>query len=154
MTLNAKDHYFRGIAQDAASAWPDMAEEYRLGPGHPKELLDLYDRLDQSLSPVLAEVLGERLAQDAKWGEQNHPQQALGAFGAPPHDVRARQADHARRVCDARLKAGTVTWEDIFAEEWAEARAEVPGTPAYRAELVQCAAVLVAMIESVDRNGR
>lgn len=78
---------------------------------------------------VLHEVQAERTMQDMKWGDQNHSQ---------------------------------MVWLGILAEEFGEAAKEVnefhfgrEQNPAkLRQELIQTAAVAVAMIESLDRNGR
>jgi len=72
---------------------------------------------------ILLEVLSERERQDAKW------------------------SDH--RVLDQR------TWITVLVEELGEvARANLEKDPAnYREELLQLAAVAVAAIESLDRNG-
>lgn len=81
---------------------------------------------------VLSEVLAERQRQDVKWGPQNH---------------------------------GPMIWLGILAEEFGEAAKDandfhfasdafVKSTKGanFRKELVQVAAVAVAMIESYDRN--
>ncbi len=79
---------------------------------------------------VLMEVADERAQQNAKWGEQDHS-----------HPL----------------------WSVIFNEEWGEANQawlhwvmenEEYGANAldYRGELVQAAAVLIAMIEAHDRR--
>ena len=92
---------------------------------------------------VLEELYEERQRQDAKWGEQNHPD-GTGGPGTPAAAYRAR----------ARCKAngpGEDNWRDILDEETAEAYAEVD--PALlRGELVQVAAVAVAWIEAIDRR--
>jgi NTP pyrophosphatase (non-canonical NTP hydrolase) len=75
--------------------------------------------------PILAEVMRERAIQDAKWGEQNH------------HPA---------------------WWLSILGEEFGEVCKAVcenndTGKGSYRDELVQVAAVAVAMIECYDRIG-
>lgn len=101
---------------------------------------------------VLAEVMSERYRQDAKWGEQNHPD-GTGydvplTFGA---SCMGGLADVARRVCQRRASEGKVTYLDILFEEVAEAFAE--DDPAkLRGELVQVAAVAVAWVEAIDRR--
>ena len=106
------------------------------------------------MSNVLKEIKKERKRQDAKWGEQNHRM-------VPP-DMKEEQkalyiglSDHLRETCDKAFAEGTGSWQDILAEEVAEAFAEaVQGNKkAFREELVQVGAVVVAMIECVDRNG-
>ncbi len=88
---------------------------------------------------VLDAVHAERHRQDAKWGEQNHDQ---------------------------------MTWLGILAEEFGEAAKEINELyfgplvshvegecgsgcqKRVRDELIQVAAVAVAMVESLDRNGK
>lgn len=117
---------------------------------------------------VLADVFAERARQDAKWGELNHPlvripQGEPGViFSAHTASVLEcqrlglRPADRAREFCDNEHKIGGGTFASIAVEELAEAveAAVTHGetSDAARNELVQAAAVLVAMIESLDRR--
>jgi hypothetical protein len=93
---------------------------------------------------VLQEVLAERIAQDAKWGEQNHPD---GTGNKSQQD----RAEFARRWCESAFASGYGTWADILTEEVAEAEAERDPVK-LRAELVQVAAVATAWIEAIDRR--
>jgi hypothetical protein len=95
---------------------------------------------------VLEEVHAERERQDAKWGEQNHPDGTGDDDG-----YRQRQAEAARSICQAHAADGTVTWLDILREELAEAFAESDSAK-LRAELIQVAAVATAWVESIDRR--
>jgi len=100
-----------------------------------------YRRPEDITSHVLMDISDERLRQDAKWGVQNHSQ---------------------------------MIWLGILAEEFGEAAKEInelhfrPGDAVHidnsheckphriervRAELIQVAAVAVAMVESLDRRG-
>lgn len=93
---------------------------------------------------VLREVLAERVRQDARWGEQNHPD---GTGRVEQQKI----AESARRWCQDAFGSGYGTWSDVLAEEVAEANGE--RDPAkLRAELVQIAAVSVAWIEAIDRR--
>ncbi|MFE7236120.1 hypothetical protein ACFVAF_37010 [Streptomyces sp. NPDC057596] len=97
-----------------------------------------------SLDSVLAEVRAERARQDARWGEQNHPD----GTGLPifQHSVR-RYRDTAER----NAAAGVLAWRDVLLEEVHEVLAE--SDPAeLRAELVQVAAVAAAWAEAIDRR--
>jgi hypothetical protein len=97
-----------------------------------------------TIAQVLADISAERIAQDAKWGEQNHPD---GTGNKSQQDY----ADQARKWCEAAFGSGYGTWADVLAEEVAEANAE--RDPAkLRAELVQVAAVAAAWIEAIDRR--
>ncbi|MEW2164360.1 hypothetical protein AB0912_15410 [Streptomyces sp. NPDC007084] len=93
---------------------------------------------------VLQEVLAERVRQDERWGEQNHPD------GTALTEDRDR-ANRARHVCESMARMGQLTWRDVLHEEEQEAFAE--SDPAkLRAELVQVAAVAVAWIAAIDRR--
>lgn len=93
---------------------------------------------------VLAEVQAERERQDAKWGEQNHPD-GTGLTGD------RERADSARHVCQALADRGEVTWALIAHEEDMEALAESDPVK-LRAELIQAAAVKIAWIAAIDRR--
>jgi hypothetical protein len=93
---------------------------------------------------ALSEVLAERIRQDTKWGEQNHPD---GTGGIQSRQLR----DEAQKTCQAAAERGIVTWLHIADEEHCEALAETDPVR-LRAELVQGAAVYVAWIEAIDRR--
>ena len=106
-------------------------------------------------SYVLDDVLTERRRQDARWGEQNHPD------GTGPRRIEpcagfpitnAELAILAHQRCQAMADATTVTWADIFREEAREVHAAEPDSDELRNELVQVAAVAVAWIEAIDRR--
>lgn len=99
------------------------------------------DRIDE-------EIAFERNLQDEKWGVQNHPIIDPFALYPIPH------ADECRSKCDQAAHSGRISWVDIFVEEVAEAIDEgAKGDyAAMRIELIQVAAVVKAMIESLDRN--
>lgn len=117
---------------------------------------------------VLAEVAAERARQDAKWGEQNHPDGsgptvslASPIFGAPSdrwgtpagvHLAGMRELrDNAVVTTDERAATGNLTWRDILLEEVFEAFAEDdPGK--LRVELIQVAAVATQWVEAIDRR--
>lgn len=103
---------------------------------------------------VLREVLNERLRQERKWGQQNHP--VLDPTLMPGRtEMQERydstSADVAKQITDHLADRGEVTYMDILIEEVREA-VEAPNPKNLREELVQTAAVAVAMIESLDRN--
>lgn len=107
---------------------------------------------------ILVEVAAERTAQDAKWGEQNHPD-GTGEHtcwaGKFPQDAPASTlARIARRETDDRAANGQVTWRHILLEEVAEAFAEHDaGWPGFlRSELVQVAAVSVSWLGAIGRR--
>lgn len=78
------------------------------------------------MNNIINEVLKERVNQDEKWGEQNH---------------------------------SPLEWLPILAEEFGEVAKEVCecyfsnyNYDNYREELIQVAAVAIAMVECLDRN--
>lgn len=93
---------------------------------------------------VVGEVVAERERQDAKWGEQNHPD----GTGRSWHQHMARSA---RQTCEEMFAAGQGTWGHILAEEFFEALAESDPVK-LRAELIQVAAVSVAWVGAIDRR--
>ncbi|MEU5939389.1 hypothetical protein ABZ807_09380 [Micromonospora sp. NPDC047548] len=93
---------------------------------------------------VLEEIRAERQRQDAKWGEQNHPD----GTGGP---VMRREADEMRARCQFLAGLGAVDWRAILLEEAYEAMAEDDPVK-LRAELLQVAAVAVAWVEAIDRR--
>lgn len=104
--------------------------------------------LDATPDPVTAaldEVAAERVRQDAKWGEQNHPD------GTRPTIPTLNAREQAIHECDYAHRNGTGTWRHILEEEVAEAFAESDPVK-LRAELVQVAAVAVAWVEAIDRR--
>jgi hypothetical protein len=93
---------------------------------------------------VLRDVLAERVAQDHRWGRQDHPD------GTGNADLRVA-AEQARAACQRAAGDGSLTWRHILTEEVAEAFAE-PDIEQVRSELIQVAAVAVAWIEAIDRT--
>lgn len=128
---------------------------------------------------VLAEIAVERGRQDAKWGEQNHPdvdRVLTDRVGREGYDGKVRPggctaarmaeeygiptAQRARANCDGAAKLGQCTWAHIAVEELAEAieaatEAQQGRAPVadLRKELIQTAAVIVAWVEAIDRRG-
>lgn len=97
---------------------------------------------------IFDDVAAERKRQDAKWGEQNHLSVVVDMLGYSVDDEVSAKAQ-----CDLATKMGNLTWGHIACEELAEALNAANDTDR-RAELVQLAAVVVAWIECIDRNGR
>lgn len=93
---------------------------------------------------VVQEILAERVRQDTKWGEQNHPD---GTGDLMSKIFREK----ARELCDAKASMGKVTWMDILTEEFYEALAEEDQV-ALRKELIQVAAVAAGWVEKIDRD--
>ena len=117
---------------------------------------------------ILGEIAAERVRQDAKWGEQNHPDVDRVLTGRPTGcrvermamEYNIPSANSAREACDHAARIGQCTWAHILVEEIAEAveaatLAQLGQGPlaALRKELVQVAAVAVSWIEAIDRRG-
>lgn len=93
---------------------------------------------------VCRDVLKERVRQDEKWGQQNHPD---GTGGRPMIEA----ANEQRLRTDLLAESGLLDWRSILLEEVYEALAEEDPVK-LREELVQVAAVAVAWVEAIDRR--
>lgn len=110
---------------------------------------------------VLAEVLAERQRQEAKWGEQNHPdfdQTLLTRPGGCDEERMAMQYEvpteaRGKQLCQGAFEKKQGTYAHILVEEVAEAVGACNAPPAkLREELIQVAAVAVAWVEKLDRE--
>ena len=104
----------------------------------PRQLID-----GPATFKVAQEVIGERVKQDAKWGQQNHADGTGKSF--------REAADRARYLTDQAAKDGTTSWRLILQEEVYEAFAE-DNPILLREELLQVAAVASAWAEAIDRR--
>lgn len=112
------------------------------------------------LEQILAEIAAERKRQDEKWGEQNHPIVAP-TLSNPRSTMSALEwynqplgSNDWREEIDEAISGGELCYFSIFFEELAEAleATDERSEADVRMELIQCAAVLVAMVERIDRN--
>lgn len=105
-----------------------------------------------STTLVLHDIRKERINQDKKWGEQNHP------LGTSPANTLLgfsffELAELMRDNCEMAAKAGRVTWAHILLEEVFEFLAEFGENKGpVRAEIIQVGAVAAAIAECMDRN--
>ena len=97
-----------------------------------------------SADSVLNEVFAERQRQDAKWGEQNHPD-GTGGWGTAEYE------EAAKSLCAISVATNSLTYAEILDEEVAEVMA-CKDKAQLRAELLQVAAVAVAWVEKLDRE--
>lgn len=104
-------------------------------------------------SPVLAEVAAERRAQEARWGQQNHPD-VFGEVHATEIEDAEIRLDYIRSHVDLDHLQGTGDFQGILHEEFLEAYLEAlrGDKAALRTELIQVAAVAVAWVEKLDRE--
>ena len=100
---------------------------------------------------MLDEVAADCARQDAKWGQQNHPDGTGTDAEVVPLWQGEDFAEWAKTATDAAAVAGDVTWRHILLEEVAEAFAESDETK-LRTELVQAAAVASQWVEAIDRR--
>lgn len=118
---------------------------------------------------AIDDIRAERARQDAKWGEQNHPDGTgplvvalydaaslapnpeggtLNSFTLARAAWLAQAFTHATNV---KAREGGVTWRDILLEEVFEAMAE-DDEEELRRELIQVAAVASQWAEAIDRR--
>lgn len=140
----------------------DELEErgYRAGTA---SVVEAIERCLKPSTAVLGEVQAERRRQDAKWGEQNHPDgtgpetTVLDGIGLRSGNMAlARPGAHslayfATLTTNQRAEEGRVGWADILLEEVFEALAEDDATR-LRTELIQVAAVATQWVETIDRR--
>lgn len=107
---------------------------------------------------IFKEIREEREKQELKWGEQNHPILIEKLVEWPSEamtlEYEIPTEDRARELLEEATLNGCLSYMHILNEEISEAASCGENKEALRIELIQCAAVLVAMIESLDRNGR
>lgn len=107
---------------------------------------------------IFKEIKEERERQDNKWGVQNHPildpvlidrysQRMCEEYEIPTEN-------RARQLVDFHSMKGDLTYFHILIEEISEIASSGRDYNNLRTEMIQAASVLIAMIESLDRNGR
>lgn len=101
--------------------------------------------------PVMPEIATERDRQDELWGAQNHPVHSAEVDPADDRLYYASEAEAWKIANRLRKQNGLLAWDGILLEEVFEAL-EQEDPAKQRAELVQAAAVVVAMIECLDRR--
>lgn len=101
---------------------------------------------------VLREVEAERVQQDRKWGQQDHPD-VRPRVGLDTRYGYGIHANHWKAENDLRARDKSLAWDGILLEEVYEALAE-EDPDQLRAELVQVAAVATAWVECIDRRAK
>lgn len=121
---------------------------------------------DNTRARIFAAIQAERERQDARWGEQNHPDvwPRTQWHETVTTDVMARhygvpEATEAKARCDRSAWCGTCTWAHILVEEVAEvieaatiAEGQDGPEEDVDRELVQLAAVCVSWLEARARR--
>lgn len=107
---------------------------------------------------IFNEIVEERKRQDTKFGEQNHPILDQLLIDRSPErmceEYEIPSENRAKQKCDIHSTRGDLTYMHILVEELSEVASCGGDYDKMREELIQTAAVVVAMIESLDRNGR
>lgn len=100
------------------------------------------------MNQVYHDIENERSRQDAKWGPQNHLQMVwLGILSE-------EFGEAAKEVNELHFRPGGTVPQNSVAYQIEPHDTIFTQRKRLRDELVQTAAVAVAMIESLDRNGR
>lgn len=114
----------------------------------------------ENINNIFGEIENERIRQQKKWGQQNHPsvdQTLLNREGGCSPERMCEEYNIAsdtiqRNACDAAAKNGQITYAHILAEEFSESICCLGDEDKLREELIQVAAVTVAWIEAIDRR--
>jgi hypothetical protein len=106
------------------------------------------------MNKIISEILAERKRQDELWGEQNHPIIARTHYDISKSEYyRIPEEKEIKVWFNHKQRLGKLTYFDILLEEVVEV-ANCTNADDLRKELIQVAAVTVAMIESLERNGK
>lgn len=107
---------------------------------------------------IFNEIKAERERQELKWGEQDHPILDPILINLSPQrmceEYEIPSEDRARQLVEIHDERRDLTYFHILMEEISEVASCGSNVEELRKELIQSAAVLIAMIESLDRNGR
>ena len=119
-----------------------------------KKLQESIKAYFQPKKSIYTEIIEERARQEARWGQQNHD---LVDYTYTPEGMNRcyeiLSEERAKYLCESSVRHGNLTWGHIIVEELVEALC-AKTVKEQREELIQCGAVIVAMIESLDRNGQ
>ena len=100
-------------------------------------------KLSEKLAPIFIKIMAERIRQHETWGEQNHPM-----ISDPFTKEQMKIGENFYRGIN--LYGKDSSWFAILMEEVCEAFAETE-MEKQREELIQCCAVIVQIIEYLDR---
>ena len=153
-------HSYRELADALIGTMPDP-DKYDRDEAEIAVLLGYVKDIGPIINarPAMLDIAAERVRQDAKWGEQNHPD-GTGArvafagrlcYMADAAVQHQRAAESAAGNVPGLEHHGPLTWRHILLEEVFEALAE-DDPAALREELTQVAAVATAWIEALDRR--
>lgn len=106
------------------------------------------DALVAVLAGLIGDIMTEIVAEADRAVDKHGPQLMLPDFSVNGHQIIS--ADRARTTTDVAHERDTLSWGDVLLEEVAEAFEETSDVDALRTELVQCAAVVLRWIISID----
>ena len=112
---------------------------------------------ESAIDEIFKQIIKERVRQNVKWGEQNHPiVSSLKEWNnnlpiLVEYDI--CNEERAKFLCNWNSANKTLTWGHIIVEELAEALC-AKTVEEQRKELIETAACCIAAIESLDRNGK
>ncbi len=106
--------------------------------------------LDQLTRDALELIAAERIEQDEKWGQQNHPFHWIG-YDDETQEWNERQERNFKDLVDELAEQGVLSWDYVLLEEVFEAlSAKTPEEQ--EKELIQVAAVASAAWEASRRR--
>jgi len=111
---------------------------------------------------ICYEILDERERQEEKWDEQNHPSLDQVLLNRKGGCTPRRMCEHyeipeegrAKAMCEIAHERKETTFAVIVIEELSEAISCLDDEAKMRAELIQCAAVIVNWIGAIDRRSQ
>jgi hypothetical protein len=112
--------------------------------------------LEQKL--IIAEILEERGRQIEKFGIQNYPildpmlLHRDGIRMCVEYEIPSEK--RAKQKLEIQLERNKLTYMHVLIEEVSEACECGSDVQSLKTELIQCAAVIIGMLESLERNGR
>lgn len=102
---------------------------------------------------TVGDVIAERIAQDFRWGEQNHPLIREQSASWAQRKLYEAEANHYKGLNDYLAAKGLLGWDSILLEEVFEALSEEDPDNQYT-ELIQVAAVALNAAQSIRRNAK
>jgi hypothetical protein len=106
-------------------------------------------KIEGYLQSAAGGILGEVMNELDRAVKKHGPQLTVPMFDLPVGKIVASGHD-AKRSCQIAFETGRGSWADILLEEVAEAMDETNDPEALRQELIQAAAMAVAMVRALD----
>lgn len=110
--------------------------------------MDVNDLVVELLANMVNGITTEVVVEADRAVQKHGPQLSLPDFSSNGHQIIS--ADRARTTTDVAHERGTLSWGDVLLEEVCEAFEETEDVDALRTELIQCAAVILRWVISID----